>query len=203
MEPVPVTRGVRRTVRMAVALVIGQALLCALIGWLTLGRAHSGPDGSGAAVDQAAAPPPAVVPAPSPPAARPAPPAVTSRDAEAPAKKTRRPAKTTTSATSPDKTVSPAASTTEPPAPAPPPTTSPSSAPSPTPSSELILLPPMPPTESPAPRYSPEPDFDDEVQRNVTVGDRCRPEGAYGRTRDDRLVRCLRFHNDPPRWKIV
>jgi hypothetical protein len=59
VEPVPVTLRVRRTVRMAVALVVGQALLCALIGWLTLGRSRSEPahpPGS-AVVDAMAAPP--------------------------------------------------------------------------------------------------------------------------------------------------
>ncbi|SNY11874.1 hypothetical protein [Paractinoplanes atraurantiacus] len=199
MEPVPVTRGVRRTVRMAVALVIGQALLCALIGWLTLGRSSSDPGGSGAAVDQAAAPPPrltSAAPAPAVPA--PEPPVAASRGPQAPVSKTRRPAKTATPGkptTSPPS--SPAAS---------PPAAPEPSVPSVTPSSELILLPPEPPTTSasasPTPRDQPRPDGD-KVQRDVTVGDRCWPEGAFGRTRDDQLVRCLRARYDPPRWKIV
>src|SRR3954454_15097320 len=53
VESLPAAGTVRRTVRVAVALVVGQALLVGLIGWLTLGRAT----GSGGAVDQMAAAP--------------------------------------------------------------------------------------------------------------------------------------------------
>ncbi|MEU8814180.1 hypothetical protein [Actinoplanes sp. NPDC048796] len=200
MEPVPVTRGVRRTVRMAVALVIGQALLCALIGWLTLGRSGSESGGSGAAVDQAAAPPPrpsAAAPAPAVPA--PEPPVAAPRSPEAPVSKTRRPtrkATTTVTAAAPEATK-------------PPPVTSKPAVPSVTPSSELIMLPPEPPespvaspSSSPTPGDRPRPDGE-QFQRDVTVGDRCWPEGAFGRTRDGELVRCLRARYDPPRWKIV
>jgi len=67
VESVPATRTVRRTVRVAVALVVGQALLYALIGYLTLGRSS----GSG---DRLADPPLALPPATtSIPAAPPSP----------------------------------------------------------------------------------------------------------------------------------
>lgn len=181
---------------MAVALLIGQALLCALIGWLTLGRSPSAP-GAGTVVGQAAAPPPRVVPAPDPPT-----PAATSRAPEAPASKTRRPAQRTTRPSPvPTRTVSPPPATSSAPAPAPPTTV-----PSVTPSSEPIALPPEPPAVTPTESEDPAPEGDEpdeKIQWNVTVGERCYPEGAYGKTRRGALVRCLRGWHDAPRWKIV
>jgi hypothetical protein len=70
-EPVART-SVRRTVRVAVALVLGQALLCALIGWLTFGSGHAHPRGPVPTSEPLAGkplviPPPVVVPPPRPP----------------------------------------------------------------------------------------------------------------------------------------
>ncbi|MCO8272058.1 hypothetical protein M1L60_15800 [Actinoplanes sp. TRM 88003] len=195
MEPVPVTRTVRRTVRMAVALVVGQAVLCALIGWLTLGQSRSEPARSpGAAVDQLAAPPPAdpatpsarTVIAPTTQAREPVP--ATSRPA--PRKKKRSPAAperpaTTTAPTT--RAPQPISVPPDPPAlvpPAPPP----SPPPSPSPSSAL--------PSSPSPSAG-------LVRDPVRVGDECRPTGAYGRTAEGVLVRCVREWRHPPRWKIV
>ncbi|MCY1140432.1 hypothetical protein OWR29_20740 [Actinoplanes sp. Pm04-4] len=198
MEPVPVTRTVRRTVRMAVALVVGQALLCALIGWLTLGQSRSEPPGTpGSVVDQLAAPPPAN---PPPPSARTAiAPATTQARKPAPVATTTRPVprRAVTSSAVPSRPPAqpPASREPEPilipapksPAPEPP-------APSPP------AVTPMPTTTSATPAPSPTPDL---VREPVEVGDECRPAGAYGRTAEGVLVRCVREWGHRPRWKIV
>jgi hypothetical protein len=186
---------------MAVALAIGQALLCALIGWLTLGQARSDHRGSGTAVDQAAAPPPPVVPA--------SPPVLTSRATQAPTSKTRKPTRAQPqprrAAEHRLETWSPRPATSAPTVP--PQSAEPSSAATTSPATPIMLPPePTSASPSPSPRDLPTPESGtggDEIQRNVTIGDDCRPEGAYGRTRDGRLVRCLRGWRDPPRWKIV
>jgi hypothetical protein len=193
VEPVPVTRGVRRTVRMAVALVVGQAMLCALIGWLTLGRNRPDPvrpPGS-AVVDQLAVPP-LGGPEPS-----------LSRSSIAPATQERRAA--TKRPSQRRSTPAPAAPTTPPtrspepilappddpvavtPAPPSPPATSSTPAPS-----SPTASPPTLPSASPA--FVPDP---------VEVGDECRPVGAYGRTAEGELVRCVREWRHRARWKIV
>lgn len=188
---------------MAVALVIGQALLCALIGWLTLGASREeGRKSSGPAVDQLAAPPPPAVPLPT-----------VAESAGAPS--TRPPAsvspKSVSRARSGSSSSSSSVRSPEPRRKAVPPQPKKSSvAPSPT----IILLPPEPsPTPSPPvpssrppspPAWWTGPDDDDpEVREPVTVGDRCRPEGAFGRTKEGVAVRCLRSWPRGPRWKIV
>ena len=65
MEPVPGTRTVRRTVRVAVALLLGQAVLVAVIGWVTYRYSPAHRHRGAAVVDQMAGaprvlPPPAV-----------------------------------------------------------------------------------------------------------------------------------------------
>ncbi|MFI5888975.1 hypothetical protein ACIA5D_02520 [Actinoplanes sp. NPDC051513] len=192
MESLPAAGTVRRTVRVAVALVVGQALLCALIGWLTLGRGH----GSAATVDQMAAPP---VPAPTATSryATPAPTAATS--ATPPATAGRKTADRKVAAT-PSRANPPALDPPDPPAPAPPPP-APATAVPELPDPTIVvttttvpgraLVPPMPsPTLSEAPGP-------------VTVGDRCLPEGAFARTADGDLVRCVRTWRHRSRWKIV
>ncbi|MET0423398.1 MAG: hypothetical protein ABW046_05965 [Actinoplanes sp.] len=195
MEPVTVTSSVRRTVRMAVALVIGQALLCALIGWLTLGssqdqtRRPASPP-----VDQLAAPPPPALLEP------------TATISTAP--RQIRPVRPIRPASS-----SPVARldrTTRPTTPAPrpsskrPPSRPPLPSTNPTPPA-----PPVPPgllTPSPQPSSSATPiglPGDEPVQQAVTIGDRCRPEGAYGRTKRGVLARCLSSWHRGPRWKIA
>jgi hypothetical protein len=184
VESVPAAGTVRRTVRVAVALIVGQALLVALIGWLTFGQAG----GPRPAVDQVAAPP--QVP----------PPTATSRYAS--------PSRSATTSLHPPRVGVPATTdrkaaprrtppaTADPPDPAPPSTLvetpSPAATVTPVPSNSA-LVPPAPPAASDVPV----------VQTPVTVGDRCWPEGAYGRTADGTLVRCLRTTHHRRRWKIV
>lgn len=170
----------RGTVRVAVALLVGQALLGALIGWLTLGRSPAA-DG-GAAVDHLVAPPFAAPPATSP----------------APARSSAQPAGGGSSAPAEIRTPAtrrnlPAAqrTTTPPPPPPDPPDPSP---PLVTGSPELITEPPpapLPPSATP------------EVQEPVVIGERCRPPGAFGRTADGIEVRCLPGWHHRPRWKIA
>ena len=193
MEPVPVTRRVRRTVRVAVALVIGQALLYALIGWLTLGHSRSEPHRPAAPVDQLAAPP--LVPAPT---------ATVTRSAIAASKQPRRPssatpgrlrattapaapARRTTAPTKPPVPISvPPADAVPPPVPiAPSPPASPAPA-LPGPTSEA------PRTPLPSGTSGPPSDIDPvggEIQQPVVVGVWCRPQGAFVRTAEGELVR--------------
>lgn len=186
---------------MAVALVVGQAMLCALIGWLTLGRHRTEParpPGS-AVVDQLAIPPVGGAASPSSQGAisatalsRPAP-AVPRRPA---------PARSTADALPPP--VVPATNDPQPiNAPPDDPQVVPPAPPLPSPSLSSsprtrIPLTPVPSVATPAPSTSPE-----VVQEPVRVGDECRPLGAYGRTAEGDLVRCLRDGRDEPRWKIV
>ena len=180
MESLPAASTVRRTVRVAVALVVGQTLLIGLIGWLTFGRAI----GSGGDVDQLAAPPvtppPTVigqyVDPPAPPTASAAPP-TTARRATA------------------DRRTAPTRAPSPPPEPVPPaPTTG---APEPAPSiavTTTIVPPALVPQVSPSPSELPGP---------VVAGDPCAPEGAYAHTADGVLVRCARTWHHRLRWKIV
>ncbi|MDY7088464.1 MAG: hypothetical protein SYR96_25585 [Actinomycetota bacterium] len=201
MEPVPVTRRVRRTVRMAVALVVGQAMLCALIGWLTLGRHRAEParPPRSSVVDQlaippltSAAPPPSrgaisatALPRPASAAPRRAAPARSTADALPP------PVVPATGAPQPIN-APPDDPQVAPPSPPPPPPPLPSSP------RTRIPLTPVPSVATPTPSTSPE-----VVQEPVRVGDECRPLGAYGRTGEGDLVRCLPDGRDEPRWKIV
>lgn len=200
MESLPAAGTVRRTVRVAVALVVGQALLCALIGWLTIGRGHS----PGSSVDQMAAP--AV------------PPTVTSRYAT-PSRSAATTSRATASPTSAEKTAdrkplrSPTIRATstrraEPPDPAPPAPAP--SAPAPA-SSEAPAL-PLPTivatTTGPGPALAPPLPLPPspvvtETFEPITVGDYCRYVGAYAITADGTLVRCVRMWRHRPRWKIV
>ena len=185
--------------RLAVALVIGQALLCALIGWLTLGHDRSEPQRPGSPVDQLAAPP--LVPVP---------PATVTRSAAVVGKQSRRPSSaaadrpraTAVRTAAPRPTTTTAAAPTRSPVPI----GSPPADPAPPP-----MVPPMPPA-APSPSASskvPTPDAPQgdvelpEVQEPVQVGARCRPLGAFGRTEEGELVRCLRQWPHRPRWKIV
>ena len=69
-EPVAHAASPRRTVRVAVALVAGQAALCAVIGWVTFGAAEPGTPADTRQVDPLAGPP-VVVPTARPGAVRP------------------------------------------------------------------------------------------------------------------------------------
>jgi len=190
VDSLPAAGTVRRTVRVAVALVVGQALLVGLIGWLTFGRAS----GSGGAVDQLAAPP-----------ATPLPPGATSRYAEPPVPPgTSAPAPTTarreTAGQRPDRASTPSRAPARPAKPAPPPApkaprglvpsivVSPSIVPS-----ALVPLVPVPPSPPSPP----------EVSGPVVAGDPCAPEGALAHTADGLLVRCAHTWHHRLRWKIV
>jgi len=188
VESVTATGTVRRTVRMAVALMVSQALLCGLIGWLTIGGGRD--DASGSPVDRLALPTiaPAAPPVPATPsAAAPSRAATAASAAGAAARKMAR------SATpGPDPTIAtrrPRPPAVPPPAPVVPvvPTSAATRPPSPPPAG---LVPP-----SPTPSAG--------VQQPVEVGDLCRPEWAFGRTADGATVRCLRTGPHRPRWKIV
>ncbi|MGK5678888.1 hypothetical protein [Actinoplanes sp. URMC 104] len=224
MEPVPVTRRVRRTVRMAVALVVGQAMLCALIGWLTFGRSRSepaGPPGS-SVVDQLAAPP--VVPSVPPAVHGTAVPTGQARELVSPASRravrkgarTPVPAPATSPVSLPEPISAPPGDEPGTVAPAPPPATT-TSAPAPVPPAPATTDPATADPTSPAatsapattpattaPAATPAPSRPVErVQEPVRIGDECRPLGAYGRTASGQLVRCERDRRHEPRWKIV
>ena len=193
MEPVPVTRGVRSTVRVAVALVVGQALLCALIGWLILGRAQSdspdspdSPDASegSSGVDRLALPPAGRRPTPGDE------PAATGQQTVTASRQSR--------AVAPDGVVETAGPRRSAPAGTVPPEPQ---ILSPQP---LIAVPAIPgPSSTPTlPALSVPPTFGP-AQEPVTVGALCRPVGAFGRTARQTLVRCVRDGHHHPRWKIV
>ncbi|WP_250001868.1 hypothetical protein [Actinoplanes sp. M2I2] len=211
MEPVPVTRKVRRIVRMAVALVIGQAMLCALIGWLTFGRGASEPVRSpgSSVVDQLAAPPLTEPARPSPRAA-----IVATTRAREPVPASARPASRRSTAATvapspPATTVTTPATTAPTPA-----TTAPTT---PATQEPVSLVPPAAPElDTPAPSPSavspslsptsatPSPGASSALVRQpVRAGDECRPVGAYGRTAKGEPVRCVREWGHRPRWKIV
>jgi hypothetical protein len=204
VEPVSGTRAVRRTVRVAVALIVGQALLCMLIGWLTFGHPRS----TGSTVDEMAAPPLSPPPAVTGDYA----PTAGSVPAATPARVTTSGRKTawTRAATDPPTfgppTIDPAtivpALKSPPAVPLPPPPT-PTVA-DPTPGSAATTSPPVVGLQPPQPVDSPSPVVaSPEVQSPVVVGELCRPELAYGRTAGGTVVRCLRTWHHRPRWKIV
>ncbi|GAB2573305.1 hypothetical protein Aab01nite_19790 [Paractinoplanes abujensis] len=196
MEPVPVTRRVRRTVRMAVALVVGQAMLCALIGWLTLGRHRPEPARPPGApvVDQLAIPPLTTTAASAPPP---------SRSAISATRQSRQPSVVSSARPAPVRSTSAAPA---PPAASPEPILAPPDDPAmvppvppvPSPSTPKTPLLPSSPASSPVPSASP-----GVVQDPVRVGDECHPVGSYGRTAEGDLVRCVRDWRHGPRWKIV
>jgi hypothetical protein len=186
---VPVARGsARRTVRVAVALVAGQAALCAVIGYLTLGGPHQHSPAAPAAGDPLAAGPLVVPPVqimpPSAGSAAPRPPSAPTTRTTATTSATRRPP-----AAGPDRQRAAA----EPP---PSPLADPATAP----------MPPAAPTRTIAPTgpqfLTPEP-TDSGVQQNVKVGDVCSPIGADGLTTDDETVRCVRGSDGQLRWQLV
>jgi hypothetical protein len=197
VESVPATRTVHRTVRVAVALVVGQALLCALIGYLTLGHARgSGHD------DQVADPPLVSPPAATSGSASPSASATTLTGTSRATRKARDLATARTSTAPPPAPPAPAPPAAAPPVTAEPPpdtliaTTPPTPSPVATTTSSPPLeglIPPRPTTGTPS----------TDVQQPVTIGDRCAPEGASGKTAEGTAVRCLRTAHYRPRWKIA
>lgn len=190
-EPAAGTARVRRTVRVAAALVAGQVLLGAVIGWVTFGESSPTPQAAGR-IEPPAAPLPVVPPetsgpgpavtVPPEPPVRPGASPSRVRSTKRPAGGPARPARTRTTAPAP-----------QPPAEEPPPQL-------------VISLPPSPtvlPSGGPGRgRRTPPPAPSPSVQGPVRVGDRCEPEGAAGRTADDRPVLCARGDDGELRWQI-
>jgi hypothetical protein len=208
VEAVPATSGVRRTVRLAGALVVGQVLLVAVIGWVTFTCAGGHSAKGAPAVDQLAAPP-AVIPPPAPGQAPPpspsqAPPlspspAASATESAAAGAQTRTadpdpPAAPRSNASGPrPRMIAPSASAapSAPVPPAPPYSTvaSPgSSSPPPTLVSSSDA-PASTPPGSPAPP--------------IQAGQPCTEMFAVAMTADGRLVRCLPTRYHELRWKIV
>ncbi len=175
----------RRTVRVAAALVAGQAALCAVIGWVTFGTPDAAPPSAARPAD-----PPAarsiVVPTVSMALPVPAAPAATTTAGTA----TTRP-KAPTRAPKPPRpaTTPPRARTTSVPVP-------PTTPATPVFTAEPTAAPPAADVGATAAPTSPE------VQKPVVVGEPCDPPGASGRTADDVDVRCVRGDDGPPRWQI-
>ena len=174
---------VRRTVRIAVALVTGQALLCGIIGFVTFGGKDETPPRVRAAEPQLAGPP-LVVPGTSPP---PSPSERPERSRSATTKQTRteRPTSPTAPASvrsTATRSVSPSRTVTPPP-PVPPPTAT-------TSPTDRALLPPSSPVSG-----------DDPL---IPVADEpCDERGATGRTADGKAVRCERDRDGDLRWRLV
>ena len=187
---------VRRTVRVAMALVAAQAALCAVIGWFMFGSPHTGPEPRGSVDPHAGAPTaipavsvrlPAASPAPTPAAERtaaspsarrsfraPAPPPEPPVPPERPAVDEDRSEPTpTVDEESPSTVISRA------------PTASPSE---PTPG-------PDPESGSPTPAATITPD-------PVVLGQPCPDEGEPGVTADDIVVHCVPGADGTLRWQV-
>ncbi|MGW4944926.1 hypothetical protein ACWEOZ_25430 [Actinoplanes sp. NPDC004185] len=172
---------VRRTVRVAVALVAGQALLCGVIGFVTFGGDDA--KSSGRAAEPQLAGPPIVVPStnsppPSDQAGRPV-------GASTKQTRTERPTSPAPVAVrrSTTRSISPSRTATAPAAPVPPP------APTTSPTNRALLPPSAPAPGDDAP---------------IPVADEpCDDEGATDRTAEGKAVRCERDRNGDLRWRLV
>jgi hypothetical protein len=180
-------------VRVAIALVAGQAALCAVIGYVTLGAPHphrAAP--SAASPNPLAGGPIAIPPIPAPTIA----PATRSR-ARPPAPRRRTVERVfagpTSAAPAPRETVPPPSPT---PVPTPPSPVAPSPpSPTATPTGGSLLA------SSPTPAPIPTPSG---VQQGVLPGDPCGPPGSDGVTLDGAPVRCLlRVDDGSLRWQLV
>jgi hypothetical protein len=176
----------------ATALLVGQALLCALIGWLTFGATRDSAGRAPAPVDPLAGAP-VVIPRPNVPPPEP-PPVPPPTSAPATAKAT---------ATS----IEPSKSSSSRPAPS-------RSTPPPRPPGAALLVPPRlastraatptPPTDPGKtidPRVAP-PTPAPAVQEPVVAGEPCDPAGALGRTADGVLLVCFRDSDGTLRWRV-
>jgi len=163
---------VHRTVRVAAALIAGQAALCAVIGWVTIGASHPHRSDASASVDPLAGPPlvipqPGVV-APLPPSPPPGP----TRPASTSTVRTSGPSTPPASHRSPER---PPSATVRPVGP--------------------VRLPP--PTEQAQLDGTPTPD----VQSPVDLLGLCDPLDALGLTADGISVRCVPGADGTPRWQ--
>lgn len=179
METVTATGRVQRTVRVAVALVVGHALLGALIGWITLGTApSSAPRAGSQAVDGLGTPPPRG----APPGRR------ASRDGTVTARRFEpvRDREPRVSRTAPAPRVLAGAPGLVPVLPAP----SPSSPVPQLPAAPAAPLPSSPaPAKSAAPSASPSPTATP-TPTPTTTGDSCLPDGTIGPTADTGSTPC-------------
>ncbi|MET0495284.1 MAG: hypothetical protein ABW000_19355 [Actinoplanes sp.] len=172
---------VRRTVTVAVALVVGQALLCGVIGFVTFGGKSEAKPAPHAAEPRLAGPP-IVVP----------PPGVPPPSSSAPARK-----RSTTRATSTKRPILP------------PPATSRSTTTATKPPASPVTVPPPssePPVSESLPPISLVPTSpaagDDEPEPPV-AGKSCDDEGATGKTAEGKSVRCERDRDGDLRWRLV
>jgi hypothetical protein len=170
-------------VRLAGALVAGQALLCAVIGWLTFGPPDAAEE-TAAPVQPVAAPPPLVIPSITV-ALPPTPPPSTRATTEEPPN----PPPRARSSRSPRQPVAPKPAgrqvdTGEPGTP--------------------VVAPPVEPAPAPSPdvNATPTPSESAEVQGPVVAGEPCEPEGAPGVTDDEVALRCVRADDGQLRWEI-
>jgi hypothetical protein len=182
---------VRRTVRVAAALVAGQALLCGVIGFVTF-------DDEAETEPAARAAPPLADPqigVPRPGGPRPAPSSAPGIDAPSgSAAAVRRWSREAASRAVPR----PAPSAVLPASPAPPP--------GPPASPGAVPVPPAPPaqvTSPPAGLLPSAPAAEDDLHAPVEVGERCDEAGALGWTARGRIVRCARGHDGDLRWRPV
>jgi hypothetical protein len=192
----PVARpSARRTVRVATALVAGQAALCAVIGWITFGATHGPARTASAPVDPLAGaplviPPPSVVPPVLPKTG----PAVTAK----------------ATATSIDRTTAPrsrrtARHSSPPPPAAPPPVAPPPVAPLPAPTAPTTTStdpPPSPPASDDSQLIVPTPTPTPQIQQPVVVREPCDPENALGKTAAGVALVCVHAADGTLRWQI-
>jgi hypothetical protein len=177
----PVARAVspRRTVRVAVALVAGQATLCAVIGWVTFGPPEPAPQAAG--VNPLTSPielPTSSLPLPPLPMP-PAPPDASMSKAAPLSPRAPRSSKPATSRA----TSKPAAE-------------------EPRPIIATDEVPPEPPPTSPTLNLTPPPSAVDEVQFPVVEGAPCSPEGAQGLTSEQVELRCEKDDDGDLVWQI-
>jgi hypothetical protein len=194
----PVARpSARRTVRVATALVAGQAALCAVIGWITFGATHGPARTASAPVDPLAGaplviPPPSMLPPVLPKTGPRTSPAVT---AEA-------------TATSIDRTTAPrsrrtARHSSPPPPAAPRPPAPPPVAPLPAPTAPTTTStdpPPSPPASDDPQLIVPTPT--PEIQQPVVAREPCDPENALGETAAGVALVCVHGADGTLRWQI-
>jgi hypothetical protein len=174
-------------VRVAVALAAGQALLCAVIGWLTFG---SGPAGSHSAQPSPPANKLAAPPLVMPTASMALPPTPAPATTHAPRSRAATPARSIRPGRPPAQPHAPQRTRTEPPP-------------------EIMAVPddtptPQPPAAAPEPdpAATPAPSGSGEVQPSATVGGACDPPGALGITDDDVAVTCVPGPDGRPVWQI-
>ena len=173
-EPGARATSVRRTVTVATALVASQAVLCAVIGWITFGGGDEPAHSKARAAEPLLGPPIVVPPASVAPVG-----SLSATPHHSPARIARSTLKPTSA---PARAVGPPAS------------------PGRTGATEIA---PKPPVTTHGTNLAPRPTPSaSEVQRNAEVGKQCDPEDANGVTADDIAVRCVRDSDGNLVWQI-